>query len=401
MFSGKKIVVGVCGGIAAYKACELVRELKRHRATVRVMMTPGATRFVAPLTFQALSGFPVHVDPFAELQDDIQHIELSHWADVVVIAPATANTMAKLANGFADNVVTSTVLATTAPVVLAPAMNTQMWENPATVENTRTLKQRFFGIVDPEYGELASAIEAQGIGRLATTERIISKVLYALTHPKPLEGVKVTVTAGRTEEYLDPVRMLTNRATGRMGFALAEMARALGAEVCLISGPTALQPPEEVAFFPVTSAQQMKETVQAHYPEDGILIMAAAVADYRPEVQADHKLKKTGAELNLKLIPTPDILAELAARKKKAIHVGFALETEREIEHARKKLEKKKLDFIVVNNPLEPGAGFATETNKVKIIYSSGDIEDIPLKDKRLVARDILDRIVMLKQRLN
>ncbi len=396
MFSGKKIVVGVCAGISIYKTCELVRELKRQHAEIRVMMTPGATKFIAPLTFQALSGAPVSVDPFEiPQQDDIEHIELSHWADVIVIAPATANTLAKLAGGMADNVVTATVLATHAPVVLAPAMNTNMWENPATVENLRRLKERFFYIVEPEYGELASKREGHGMGRMARTERILTQVLYAVTQPKTLVGVKVTVTAGRTEEYFDPVRMLTNRASGRMGFALAEMAAAFGAEVTLISGPTELTPPDGVHYYQVIHARQMLEMVECHYPEKGVLIMAAAVSDFRPEAFSESKIKKTGDSLQVRLVPNPDILATVAKRKK-ALHVGFALETDDELAHARDKLRRKKLDLIVVNNPNVPGAGFAVSTNKVTLLFADGTTEELPRMDKRLVAREIVQRITAL-----
>ncbi len=399
MFSDKNIVVGVCAGIAIYKTCELVRELKRLHANVRVMMTPGATRFIAPLTFQALSGAAVSVDPFEiPQQDDIEHIELSHWADVIVIAPATANTIAKLASGMADNVVTATVLASHAPVVLAPAMNTHMWENVATVENLQRLKERFFYIVEPEYGELASKREGQGMGRMARVERIITQILYAATQPKRLAGVKITVTAGRTEEYFDPVRMLTNRASGRMGFALAEMAAAMGADVTLISGPTDLTPPDGVQYFQVVHARQMLEMVEKQYPENGVLVMAAAVSDFRPERFSENKIKKSGNRLQVNLVPNPDILATVAKRKQ-ALHVGFALETDDELKHARDKLKRKKLDLIVVNNPNIPGAGFAVSTNKVTLLFADGKTEELPLLDKRLVALEILQRVAEMLER--
>lgn len=397
MFIGKKIGVAVCGGIAAYKICELIREIKRQGAEVRVMMTSEAGRFVAPLTLQTLSGYAVFDSLFESPKGEIEHIDLATWPDAIIVAPATANTLAKLAHGLADDIVSATILATKVPVVLAPAMNTNMWDNSATTANLEILHGRGFMFVNPEVGALASEIEGEGIGRLAALPKLVSGLVRALYKSDDLQDIDVVVSAGRTDEYLDPVRMMTNRSTGKMGFAIAEMAAANSANVTLISGPSTLTPPDGVSFFRVTSALEMLDCVAKNYPEKGVLIMAAAVSDYRPREISSSKLKKSSEHTTLELVANPDILAKMAKRKKDAIHIGFAVETEDGIANATQKLRKKKLDMIVLNNPKEPGAGFEADTNKVKFIFAQDKIEDIPLQDKRLVAHEILQRIVSLR----
>lgn len=389
---GKKIVLGVTGGIAAYKSCELVRALKREGAEIRVVMTRAATEFVQPLTFATLSGNPVVTTLFPQgTQAEIEHIDLSRWADGIVICPATANMIASLAHGFAGDPISATVRAARVPVIVCPAMNSAMWEDVFVQRNIEMLREARYLFVDPAFGQLASASEGEGWGRLAELEHIVSEIRVALHAEKPLAGKKVLVTAGRTDEYLDPVRMITNPATGRMGFALAEAARALGANVTLISGPTSLISPPHIEFVPVVSADQMAASVQKHYPNTDILIMAAAVADYRPQTIAANKIKKTDAALTLKLERTTDILQMVAAKKRHAIHVGFALETTNELAHAKEKLSKKRLDVIIVNNPTVPKAGFAHSTNRATIIDRTGEIVNLEVMPKIELAYFILD----------
>jgi len=389
---GKKIVLGVTGGIAAYKSCELVRALKREGAEIRVAMTRSATEFVQPLTFATLSGNPVVTTLFPQgTQAEIEHIDLSRWADGIVICPATANMIASLAHGFADDPVSATVRAARVPVVVCPAMNSAMWEDALVQRNIEVLREAGYYFVDPAFGPLATASEGESWGRLAEIEHILSEIRVVLHTEKPLAGKKVLVTAGRTDEYLDPVRMITNPATGRMGFALAEAARALGAKVTLISGPTTLIAPPHIEFVPVVSADQMAAGVQKHYPNTDILIMAAAVADYRPKTIAANKIKKTDGPLTLKLERTTDILQTVAAKKRHAVHVGFALETTNELAHAKEKLSKKRLDLIVVNNPTVPKAGFVHSTNRVTIIDRAGELVTLEVMPKIDLAYVILD----------
>mgnify|MGYP005725249395 CR=1 FL=1 len=397
ILSGVNVLVGVTGGIAAYKSCELIRDLKREGADVRVMITRNAQNFITPITLQTLSGNAVATEMFDANRSQIEHISLADWPDVVIIAPATANTIARFAHGFADDIVSSTVLASEKPIVIAPAMNTKMWENHATVENIETLKRRSFFFSGPASGQLATDLEKDGMGRLIETEKLIAAVVRAQFATNDLAGVNVVVSAGRTEEYFDPVRMLTNRSTGKMGFAIAEMAVAAGANVTLISGPSSLSPPEFVEHIPVVTALEMLEAVEQNYPDDGVLIMSAAVSDFRPETTSEQKIKKGGEELGVRLTKNPDILRSVANRKKTAIHVGFALETSNETANATKKLRAKKLDLIVLNNPKTPNAGFAAQTNKVQFLFADGAKENFPVKDKRLVALDILNRVAKLR----
>jgi phosphopantothenoylcysteine decarboxylase/phosphopantothenate--cysteine ligase len=396
-FTGKKILLGVSGGIAAYKSCELVRELRRRGASVRVMMTSRAAEFVSPLTFAALSEQPVLTNIFPEGRSAaIEHIDWSRWPEVLVLCPATANLLAKLAQGFADDPVSATVRAARVPIVLCPAMNAAMWEDALVQRNAALLKETGYHFVDPEFGAFATTAEGEGWGRLARLDWILSEILAALQTQKPLSGKKILVTAGRTEEYLDPVRMLTNPSTGRMGFALAEAARAWGGRVTLISGPTHLTPPYDVEFVPVVSAAEMAAAAQQHYPGTGVLAMAAAVSDYRPRTVAPEKMKKSAASFQLEFERTVDILAALGEQKKRALHIGFAVETENELENAQDKLRRKRLDLIVLNNPRHAGAGFGAETNRVTLVDRNGQVQELELMSKLAVAFKIFERVMEL-----
>jgi phosphopantothenoylcysteine decarboxylase/phosphopantothenate--cysteine ligase len=376
-FTGKKILLGISGGIAAYKSCELVRELRRRGAAVRVMMTEAAQQFITPMTFAALSEQPVLTNIFSQGQGAaIEHIDWSRWPDVIVLCPATANSLAKLAQGFADDSVSATVRAARVPIVLCPAMNSAMWEDRLVQRNVALLKESGYHFVDPEFGALATTKEGEGWGRLARLEWILSEVLALLQMNKPLTDKKILVTAGRTEEYLDPVRMMTNPSTGRMGFALAEAGRALGGEVTLISGPTNLPAPYGVEFVPVVSAAEMAVAAQKHYPGVDVLAMAAAVSDYRPAIVAP--------------------VATLGEQKKQALHIGFAVETENELENAKDKLRRKRLDLIVLNNPRHAGAGFATETNKVTLVDRNGSVQELEVMSKLAVAFKIFAQALKL-----
>ncbi len=390
-------MLGVSGGIAAYKSCELVRELRRRGAMVRVMMTSRAQEFVTPMTFAALSEQPVLTNIFPEGRSAaIEHIDWSRWPEVIVLCPATANLLAKLAQGFADDPVSATVRAARVPLVLCPAMNSAMWEDALVQRNVTLLKETGYQFVDPEFGALATTQEGEGWGRLARLDWILSGILAALQKQKPLAGKKILVTAGRTEEYLDPVRMMTNPSTGRMGFALAEAARALGGRVTLISGPTNLTPPYDIELVPVVSAAEMAAAAQKHYPATDILAMAAAVSDYRPHTMAPEKMKKSAASFQLELERTVDILATLGEQKNRALHIGFAVETENELENAKDKLRRKRLDLIVLNNPRHDGVGFAVETNRVTLIDRNGQVQELELMSKLAVAFKIFERALKL-----
>lgn len=392
---GKNIVLGVCGGIAAYKSCELLRELRRQGASVRVMMTPGAREFISPLTFAALSEHSVMTDAFALSEKaEIEHIKWARWAEAIVVCPATANTIARIAQGFADDPVSTTIRASRVPIVICPAMNSAMWEDRLVQRNVALLREAGYHIVEPEHGALATSTEGEGVGRLARLEWILSAIIAAVQKERPLQGKKILITAGRTEEYFDPVRMLTNPSTGKMGFALSEAAVALGAEkVVLVHGPTNLPAPYKVQMVPVVSAADMYNAAMAHYEGTDILVMSAAVSDYRPASVSSEKMKKLPGKLTLELESTQDILYALGERKTKAIHVGFAVETFDEIENARAKLRRKNLDFIVVNNPRDAGAGFGTDTNQVAILDAKGGIEKLVLMSKVEVGFEIFGRV--------
>ena len=401
MLKGKKILLGVCGGIAAYKICSLVRELKKLNNEVRVVMTPTSTQFVTPLTFSTLSENEVLVDFFppntnTNTNYSVNHIKLSLWADLILIAPATANTIAKITYGFADNLLTSLVLAKRCPVALCPSMDVDMYENPITQKNLSLLRERGFFIIEPETGFLASGLS--GKGRLPEISSIIQKIDNILNPKKDLLGKKVLITAGPTREFIDPVRFISNRSSGKMGYELAKATKERGAEVTLISGPVNLNPIPEVNIINVITAEQMFEEVKKHYSEKDIIIMSAAVSDYTIRNYSTHKLKKEANELNLTLNPTQDILLWLGENKNdKTILIGFALETNNDIDNAIKKLETKKADIIILNNPLIEGAGFETDTNIIKIIDRNKNITEFPKLTKYELAHKIIDYILNLK----
>ena len=398
VLKGKNIVLGVTGGIAAYKAVELASRLTQAGAVVDVIMTEAATRFVAPLTFQAIVQRPVITDMFALAKEmEIAHVSLAERADVVVVAPATANTIAKLAQGLADNMLTATVLATAAPLIVAPAMDAGMYENPATQANLALLQERGAVIVGPAYGRLASG--KVGKGRLAEIREIVGTIRMVLGREGELAGRRVLVTAGGTREYIDFVRFIGNPSSGKMGYALAEAARDRGAEVTLVSAPTALPKPVGVELVAVETAQEMRDAVLDALPETDLLLMAAAVADYRPAHRVGRKIKKGEAEeLTLRLVRNPDILAEVAARRgpKPAVVVGFAAETEDLVANAKAKLVEKRLDLIVANDVTAPDSGFGADTNRVTLLDRRGRIEALPLLPKTEVAERVLDWAVEL-----
>lgn len=401
MLSGKKILVGVCGGIAAYKICSLIRELKKLNNEVRVVMTPTSTQFVTPLTFSTLSENEVLVDFFPSNSNtntnySVNHIKLSLWADLIVIAPATANTIAKITYGLADNLLTSLVLAKRCPVALCPSMDVDMYENPITQKNLSLLRERGFFIIEPDTGFLASGLS--GKGRLPDISSIIQEIDNILNPLKDLLGKKVLITAGPTREFIDPVRFISNRSSGKMGYELAKATKERGAEVTLISGPVNLKPIPGVNIINVISSEQMFEEVKKHYFEKDIIIMSAAVSDYTIKNYSPLKLKKETNDLNLTLNPTQDILKWLGENKSdNTILIGFALETNNDIENATKKLETKKADIIILNNPLIEGAGFETDTNVIKIIDKNKNITELPKLTKYELAHKIIDYILNLK----
>ncbi len=392
MLSQKNIVLGITGGIAAYKGADLASKLTQAGAKVRVIMTRSAAEFVTPLTFEAITTNPVITDMFQTTAEHrINHVALSEIADIIVIAPATANIIAKIACGIADEMLTTTVLATKAPVIIVPAMHTAMWENPVTQENISKLKSRGFFIIDPAIGRLASG--GYGPGRFPDTDMIIGNIKKILGRKGDLAGKRLVVTAGGTQEPIDPVRIISNRSSGKMGYSIAEAARDRGADVVLITTPTALAKPVGVTIIPVETAAQMKEAVIKETSNAGALIMAAAVADYQVAKVSENKIKKEKGNLTLELVNTPDILSEV---KGNFLKIGFAAESQDLIANARKKLVNKKLDLIVANNVTEADSGFGVDTNKVILIGKDGAPEALPLLLKRVVADRILDRVVRL-----
>ena len=390
MLTDKTIILGITGSIAAYKAADIASKLTQAGARVEVVMTESAVKFVAPLTLRSITSRPVVTDMY-ELASEfsIEHVALAEAADVVVIAPATADIIAKLATGIADDMLTCTVLATEAPIVLAPVMNVNMFQNPITQDNLAKLKARGFTIVGPASGRLASG--KVGVGRLAEVEDIIATINQVLGRSADLAGKRVVVTAGGTQEPIDPVRHIGNRSSGKMGYALAEAARDRGAEVKLITAPTSLHPPAGMEVVPVGTATEMKKAVAKAVVKADALIMAAAVADYQPKKVAKAKIKKDSPSLSLELVRTPDILTEV---KGDFIRVGFAAESEDIVANARQKLEKKQLDIIVANDITDKQSGFGSDTNKVTIISREGKVESLPLLTKREVADKIMDRVV-------
>jgi len=400
MLAGKNIVVGISGGIAAYKACDLVSRLVQRGAQVHVIMTRNATEFVGPLTFQTLSARKVVVDLFEEVSEfDVQHVSVSDAADCFVIAPATANIIGKIANGIADDALSATVMAAACPVLLAPAMNTRMWENPITQENLARLRERGYRIIPPETGWLACGYE--GIGRLAPVTEIISFVETAASgRTLDLAGCKVIITAGPTRETIDTVRFLSNPSTGKMGYALARAAVARGAQVTLISGPASLDDPLGAQCVRVTSAQEMYEAVMAAVADADIVIGAAAVADFTPRQARAGKLNKSEVQVDrLELVHTPDILEALGRQDKPGrMLVGFAAETEDLLAKARQKLREKNLDLMVANDLAQPGAGFGADTNIVTLVRPNGEALPLGKMPKREVAERIFDEVVLQRQ---
>ena len=396
MLKGKTILLGVTGGIAAYKAVELLRLYVKAGAEVFVVMTKSAREFVTPLTFQTLSGNPVHTELFNLYQEqEIGHISLADRADLVVVAPATANIIGKVAGGLADDLLSTTLLATKSPVFFVPAMNVNMYENPLYQANQKKLEGFGYYFLEPATGYLACGWE--GKGKLPDPQTIFEESLRLLS-PRDLNGETVLVTAGPTREELDPVRYLSNYSSGKMGYAIARIARQRGARVILVSGPTALAAPCGVEMVQVASARQMRDAVMARLAEATVVIKAAAVADYRPTKRAEHKIKKgQEAELELILEKNPDILAELGQCKTTQLLVGFAAETTELVENARKKLETKNLDLIVANDVSRSDAGFDVDTNAVRLLYRDGSSEELPLLSKDEVARQLLDRIAKLR----
>lgn len=395
MLKERRIVLGVTGGIAAYKACELVRESVRRGAHIRVVMTDHACEFVTPLTFETLSGQPVATDLFRMSSDfEIGHITLAKFAELVVIAPATANIIGKMAAGIADDLLSTVLLATTAPVLVCPAMNDRMYSHAIVQENLARLVAHGYWVLSPEYGDLACRTEGQG--RLPDAPDIIEE-MEAILSPKDLQEERILVTAGPTQEPFDPVRYITNYSSGKMGYALAIVARRRGAAVTLISGPTELRVPRGVEFIAVRTALEMRDTVMAALEKSTVVIKAAAVSDFRPEVRQATKIKKKGSPLSVQLQMNPDIIAEIRERKGNRIVVGFSMESDHVIEHARAKLAEKGMDFIVANDVTAPGAGFRTDTNIINIIDREGAVATHPLMDKLDVAGVILDRVKKIR----
>ncbi|KQO04529.1 bifunctional phosphopantothenoylcysteine decarboxylase/phosphopantothenate--cysteine ligase CoaBC [Paenibacillus sp. Leaf72] len=399
MLTNKTIILGITGGIAAYKAATLCSRLVQAGAKVHVIMTESAARFITPLTLQTLSRNPVHIDTFDERDPAVvSHIHLADHADLIVVAPATANVIGKMANGLADDMLSTTLLAATSPVLVAPAMNVHMYEHPAVAQNLQTLADRGVMFVDPGEGQLACGYVAKG--RLAEPEEIVHAIEEWFSRSRKLAGKHVLVTAGGTVERLDPVRYLTNDSSGKMGFAIAEAARLMGAEVTVVAGRTTVEPPAGVKLVRVESAQQMLDAVTAHFETADIVVKAAAVADYRPTQQHEQKLKKTGETLTLELERTMDILQLLGERKTHQLLVGFAAETQQIAHYAMDKLTRKNCDLIVANDVSAEGAGFNGDTNVVQLFGKEGLIEALPLLSKRETARRILEVAVQLLSQL-
>ncbi|HEV2314803.1 MAG TPA: bifunctional phosphopantothenoylcysteine decarboxylase/phosphopantothenate--cysteine ligase CoaBC [Candidatus Acidoferrales bacterium] len=396
-----RIALGVSGGVAAYKAAELVRRLQQEKLDVQVVMTRGAQEFVTPLTFAALTGNKVITELFGEkespanVESAIEHVAVAQRIDLLIVAPATADILAKLANGIADDFLTTLYLATKAPVIVAPAMNVNMWEHPATQKNIEILRARGVRVVQPDEGYLACGMV--GPGRLAGIEAIASAVCETLGLRHDLEGLTVLVTAGPTVEDIDPVRVLTNRSSGKMGYALADAAARRGAHVILISGPTELRAPAEIDWLPVRSTEEMHRAVGERASAADVIIMAAAVADYRPASPEPKKIKRGAGKMMLELEPTADILAELGRNKGSKILVGFAAETDDLAENARRKLATKGADIIVANDITQEGAGFDTDTNIVTLFSRDGREIALPKMSKFDVANRILDRVAELR----
>lgn len=392
MLTGKTVVLGVTGGIAAYKMPNVARMLKKMHCNVHVIMTQNATNFITATTFETLTGNKCLIDTFdRNFEFSVEHVAIAKQADLVLIAPATANVIGKIAGGIADDMLTTTVMACICKILIAPAMNHNMYHNSIVQENIEKLKRHGYEIIDPVCGMLANG--DTGDGKLPSEETLVSYVVRELAHEKDLHGKKVLVTAGSTQEAIDPVRYITNHSTGKMGYALAEAAMLRGAEVTLISGPTAIEPPMFVNVIPIISAQEMFEKVATNATENDIIIKAAAVADYRPKEVCDEKIKKSDHDTEIELERTTDILAYLGKNKGKTFLCGFSMETENMLENSRRKLDKKNLDMIVANNLKDKGAGFGVDTNLITIITRDRELQ-LELMSKQDAANCILDEII-------
>lgn len=398
MLKGKLIILGVTGGIAAYKACEIVRRLVKLGAAVKVVMTKNAAEFITPLTLQTLSKNPVICDMFTPYQrEEIEHISLSDELDLLLVAPATANIIGKFANGFADDFLSTLFLSVTKPVVVAPAMNKNMYAHRVVKENFEKLKTMGVEIVEPGYGELAC--DTVGYGRLADEDVIISKVGEILKKKLDLHHKKILITAGPTQEPIDRVRFLSNPSSGKMGHALAKEAKKRGADVILVEGPTNLPPPQGIERVSVRTAEEMRDAAMKHYKNVDVVIKAAAVSDFRPKRTASGKIKKEKEDLKLELMRTPDILGEMGSEKGDQILIGFAAETGELIKNAKEKIKKKNLDLIVANDVSRKDTGFKSDSNKAIIIYRNGKTKDLPVMTKERLAKEILDSALSLVNR--
>lgn len=396
MLKGKTVILGVTGSIAAYKAANLASMLKKQHADVHVIMTENATQFITPITFESLTGNKCLVDTFdRNFQFEVEHVALAKRADLAIVAPATANVIAKLAHGLADDMLTTTLLACTCPRLIAPAMNTRMYENPITKDNLETLRRYGFRLIEPAVGHLACG--DTGAGKLPPETELLEHVLDEIAFEKDMSGLSVLVTAGPTMEAIDPVRFISNHSTGKMGYALARVCRRRGAEVTLVSGKTSLEPPFGVTLVPIQSAQEMFEEVSARAAKQDLIIKAAAVADYRPAVVADNKIKKNEDDMSIRLERTTDILAWLGGHRREGqVLCGFAMETEHMLEHAKEKLERKRVDMIAANNVKVAGAGFGTDTNVVTLITRQG-ITELAKMSKEEVAMRIVDELLKIR----
>ena len=398
MLKGKTVLLGVTGGIAAYKAAALASALVKQHCAVEVVMTEHATKFVTPLTFEQLTGRRTMVDTFdRNFSHQVEHISLAQRTDLVLVAPATANVCAKLAHGLADDMLTTTILACKCPKLIAPAMNTNMYENPVTQDNLDILRRYGWEVIEPASGRLACG--AVGAGKMPEPEDLLQHVLRHLAMPQDMAGMKVLVTAGPTQEALDPVRYLTNHSTGKMGYAIARMAMLRGAQVTLVSGPTSIAPPPFVEVVPVVSAQDMFEAVSQRAEESDIIVKAAAVADYTPIGYSDDKVKKKDGDLSIPLKRTTDILQYLGQHRRPGqVICGFSMETRDMLENSRSKLEKKNVDMICANNLKVAGAGFGVDTNVITLITKQG-VEELPLLSKEEAASRILSSLLFLKEK--